>query len=61
MLNDILDYCEKGTFYVELLRILLEKIGILFTPTSGHAGINTYTVQKILLTALLYVFLVNVN
>ena len=34
--------CENGTFYVKLMWIvfgeLLEKFGLLFTPTSGHTG-----------------------
>ena len=38
-------YCELGTFYMKLLCILfgqrLEKIGLLFTPTSSHTVRNS--------------------
>ena len=47
---DFWSLAKNGTFYVELLWIhfgqFLEKIGLLFIPSSGHTVTLTHTRQK---------------
>ena len=42
MIGNFLGYFENFPFYVKLVWLLfgqlLEKFGLLFTPTSGHSG-----------------------
>ena len=46
-LASILGYCEKIGLLCKLMWILfeqlLEKFGLLFTPTSGHTGLTTFS------------------